>query len=387
VGGVSIYWGSPKGPVPGPTLEGETLDGAQTFTAYAGDVDADGFGDLLACWRDSRMSAGGGRSPRCELRRGPTLAVAWKRTSAPRNVTDPGRGAGAGLGDFDADGRDDVALFTGETNGKQSAVDLVLGRGDALDATSRRWFVGAATDYLVLTGAGDLDGDGNADLAVGGTECKSLTCDGAGVVVVLLGTVGAKGEATLSFSSERAGDGFGVGIGALGDVDGNGLDDLIVGAPADSEKDARAGRLWLARTQLGAPPELTDFVAGSANDLLGVLVSGGGDVNGDGIGDFIAIGDFTEPTTSLGLLGTGASLSVETLAMAPTPGYVPTLAVVGDVDGDGLDDVALGSPAASDKRGEVEVVFGSRARPAARTLVLRGTGEERLGLSLPTAAP
>ena len=257
----------------------------------AGDVNADGYSDILIGERDVSTYAGaaylvlGGTSPSSA-----SLATAVKYAGV--TADDRAGQATSGAGDVDGDGFDDMLAGAYRRSGSAGAAYLVLGSGTPVSASlsTAVTYTGEASSDMAgasVAGAGDVNADGYADVLVGAYGCASST--GAAYLVLGSASPASASLATaIKFDGEAATDGAGSAVSGLGDIDGDGFDDMVVGSWYRSTY-AGAGYVVLG----GAAPASTtlsssvEFAGEAAYDRAGYSVSGAGDVNGDAVPDLV----------------------------------------------------------------------------------------------------
>jgi hypothetical protein len=252
--------------------------------------------------------------------------------------------------DLDGDGHNDVVVSAptaGLVGPSQGVVDAY-----SLDGR-RLWRVaGQPGDGFGwhLARAGDHDGDGVEDLWIGAPS------DPTGAYVSLVS--GRDGHALLTIDSARPGDQFGWHIVPTGDLDGDGVSDVAIGAPSAMIAGEARGAVTLASGATGNV--IREFVGDLANHPFGEMIAALDDLDGDGIPD-LAIGN---ASTELDAAGAGevAIVSGATGARIHLLGsddrdelYGRMLAAVDDIDGDGLRDLAIGAPWWNNLLGRVEV--------------------------------
>ncbi len=251
----------------------------------------------------------------------------------------------------------------------------------------------------------DLNGDGRAEMVVGAPDWGALSGPpnpGHGRVFVWLGSASPSSQPTglpgavpptagspvwIAVGTPGSGGSlmdFGYSL-SWGDPDGNGVLDLIVGAPGYAGGETNEGAVVV----FSGEPNLASKATGSINNSLrnvdgveqdarlGVSVAGAGDVNGDGYGDVIAAASGFVPSPEHRVYVGGGSLSLYWSVQAPTEGGDMPSATAGDVNGDGLADVMIGHPQAN----EFVVYFG-RVGAQPNMIAARGNGAFDFGRAL-----
>ena len=331
-------------------------------------------------------------------------------------------------GDVNGDGYDDLIIgapfadpngrFSGETYivyGGASAPGtsgvLDLSDLDGTNGFTLTGIEGADISGRSVSSAGDVNGDGYDDLIIGawgagfGGETYIVyggaSAPGTEGVLALSGLDGTNG---FTLTGIAARDQSGYSVSSAGDVNGDGYDDLIIGAPsADPNGDNYAGETYIVYGGASAPGEdgvldlgALDGTNGftltgiAARDESGSSVSSAGDVNGDGYDDLIIGARLADPNGDIeagetyivyggaNAPGTGGVLNLG--ALNGTNGFILTgidggdwsgfsVSSAGDVNGDGYDDLIIGAFGAfgansnGDSAGETYIVYGGASAP------------------------
>ncbi|MFZ5477659.1 MAG: MopE-related protein [Myxococcota bacterium] len=234
-----------------------------------------------------------------------TSATGWHRLQG--DVADGRAGyALAFAEDVDGDGADDVLVGAPEANMAYVVLGPVTGDADlsaadgVLDGASGDF--GAA-----VAGLGDTDGDGYGDVAIGRPDGVSGSLSVGGVFVYTGGADAIVDGRVAELAGTPASTSWqeGASLAGAGDADGDGYDDLIVGAPAYTSGGADYGAAYLVLGPVVAG-DLEDHArlrGDEDGDLAGQAVAGGGDFDGDGISD-VVVG---APDEATGGSGAGAA--------------------------------------------------------------------------------
>ena len=240
-----------------------------------------------------------------------------------------------------------VGVPGGDTAGAPQAgrVSVYSGAGERLvhqlDGVPDEGMFGFSVDI-----SGDVDSDGVPDLVVG-APFGGRTAAGRAYLYS-----GGEGELLLVLKGESQLDEFGFSVSFLGDVDGDGVADLAIGAPfATPAGMALAGRVYVYS---GASGSLVYSIDGKGDgDKFGWSLRQADDLDSDGVPDFVAGAPFASPS---GLFGAGSAYvysgATGTLirrldGTAPFDQFGMSLSSAGDLDADGLEDIIVGAPGAA----------------------------------------
>ena len=308
--------------------------------ASAGDVDSDGFDDLIVgAWLNDAGGTNAGRAYVFSGQTGDTLYVFTGEAAFDflgQSV--------AGAGDVNNDGFDDLIVGAGgnDAGGYRAGRAYVFSgqTGDTLYV-----FTGeAAEDFFgrSVASAGDVDNDGFDDMIVGAYG-NDASASAAGRAYVYSGQ---SGDTIYTFTGEAAGDLFGWSVASAGDVDNDGFDDLIVGAPQNNAGGTDAGRAYVFSGQSG--DTIYVFTGESANDFFGFSAASAGDVNNDGFVDLIVgAKNNVEGGVTAGRAYVFSGQSGDTIYVftgnARLDEFGISVASAGDVNDDGFDDIIVGA--------------------------------------------
>ena len=444
-GAVAVYLGGPDGLAPAPVQVFAGASRHENFgrAVTTGDLDGDGLIDLVATAQLADIGASDTGVVR--IYRGVPMGPLGGPFSAEPTAEIGGvrggdqAGAGVDLCDFNGDGRLDLAVGAhlyenrdlGAAGTNQGAVLVYLGSADGFLPRPDQEILGSLPDGaggfapaadLRLGGTlavGDMDGDGLCDLAASSTQYNAGRGVGDGLVQIFRGmppdAFGGRGGLSLLpvlVMAPDEPDSVTSNLGrrlAMGDVNGDGRADLLVARHAhDANGRANAGEALLipgsadlphdpAPAIIGASTAPWRVVGNDANDNLGIGVAIG-DVDGDGIGDVVVGGWFDE------ILGEPASTGlvhvfrgVQDALPEPTPFrqirlpdpantanrlFGESVAVLGDVDGDGTIDLlsnASREDTLGDDVGRPWWFAGSESDGAQALELAGGIGGQRFG--------
>ncbi|MCP4039292.1 MAG: hypothetical protein GY733_20295, partial [bacterium] len=387
-GAAFVFLGSASGIADGnPTTAAAQLESDQASAhlgrdvAAAGDTNGDGYADVIvgAAYYDAGQSDEGaafvflgsasgiadGNPTTAAAQLESDQASAWLGTSV------------SGAGDTNGDGYADVivgalAYAAGETD--EGAAFVFVGSASGIvdgnpTTAAAQLESNQASAYLGISvsGAGDVDGDGYADVIVGASQYDAGQSDEGAAFVFLGGALGiVDGNPTTAaaqLESDQASAYLGISVSGAGDTNGDGYADVIVGADYydAGEFDEGAAFVFLGGAsgiEDGNPTTAgAELESNQAPGQLGISVSGAGDTNGDGYGDVIV----GAPYYDAGQSDEGAAFVFLGSASGIADGNPTTAAAqlesdqanaflgvsvsgAGDTNGDGYGDVIVGAP-------------------------------------------
>ena len=324
------------------TFRGKTSDHWLGHAASgAGDVNGDGFADLLVGISGNTNSDS-------------TFGSVWVISGREGRVlhtvhgTQPGDTFGwavSKVGDLDRDGRPDFAVGAPGPEGKPGYVQIFSGRTGQVLFTFRGTNADDRFGWSVA-GVLDLDRDGHPDVAVGALLGGDMR---EGTVTAFSGR---DGHAIHRFRGVARYDYFGWSLCGPGDVNGDGFPDLVVGAPGIGLPPSSAYVRVISGRDGSVLKICTDAeysVSGTVGGSdFGASVAGAGDMDGDGDPDF-AVGATGRNSSESGFVAIIGNKKWYALAPTgpPLPAFGATISALGDVTGDGISDFVVGAPADS----------------------------------------
>ncbi|BBK31414.1 FG-GAP repeat protein [Stella humosa] len=407
------------------TLNGVAGEDGSGFSVHgAGDVNGDGIDDIVVGARKAspdRLNAGvsyvvfgttAGFSPSFELS---SLDGGNGFAIHGASIGDYLGFSVSAAGDINGDGIDDVIIgapYATPHASYSGAAYVVFGATGGFAAVLQASSIGVGNGFQIhaddvpneanywkagrsVSGAGDVNGDGIDDVIVGQPYL------GSGASYVVFGSTAGFGTVELSaldggngfaIDGEQNGDESGRAVSAAGDVNGDGIDDLVIGAPAVGFPYDTGASYVVFGTTAGFAPSMNlasldgsnGFAINAVADRFrnGRSVAGAGDVNGDGVDDLI-VGDSDgnvyggDPGASYVVFGNtaGFAASLDLSSLDGNNGFRingasagdlsgTAVAAAGDFNGDGIDDLIVGAFAADpngDRSGGSYVVFGATA--------------------------
>jgi hypothetical protein len=293
-GAVYIYYGNPTGVSLIPDLEYSTEESDSHFggtVSTAGDVNGDGSDDVLVGAASEGWDGNG-----CAY----VILGGAPDEVYPTHWSDCGSydaeffGSGVTSGDFNADGFSDIAV--GATNwgldyGGRVAIYYGSSTGLTVPSISPDWMVDNQNgDFGISLGSGDFNNDGYDDIIAGASSFSNPQSGEGAFFVYTGGPSGMPGTTTWAAQSNQVSAYLGSSVASAGDINGDGFDDMVAGAPYfdNGQTDEGQVRIYLGAAGCVVPPDVTlDFTeALCVEDGIITLTAGspaGGTYTGTGI--------------------------------------------------------------------------------------------------------
>lgn len=319
--------------------------------ANAGDINADGFDDVIISAPGSDPLTPG----RTCVIYGSTEGIKPPWYNAPHKLTTLifGR-AVSGAGDVNGDGYADVVIgnpsWGNVPNGGE--VRIYFGTATGIDTVNFQVLyepLGGTKFGTSVSGAGDLNGDNYADVVIGAPKYKVVN-DTRGAAYVYYGSPTGVGTVPKVLPGKNSNASMGTSVAGLGDTNGDGYGDLIVGAPTTNTSAAEGGAAWIYYgSSTGVDNSSTFFKNDNAYVHFGASVAAAGDVNGDGFNDAV-IGIPEHGLSKQGsvavYLGASAGFTEANKRFYPgnwaNAAFGISVSGAGDVNGDGYSDIIVG---------------------------------------------
>jgi hypothetical protein len=419
---------------PTPNNDGFVISGASDdqlgySVSNAGDINGDGIGDVII---GSPLS-----DPNDKFNSGKTYVVFgskenFQQVIDPSNLNattgfvingaevgdDSGRSV-SNIGDINGDGVDDLVIgapFSNINGDNSGAAYVVFGSKDPnhfsnpielsnLEPSQGFTIKGNQSGDLAgwaVSSAGDFNGDGVKDLLIGATNLHDDGTPGKGEAYIIFGKQDGFDSSLNLANIDSLGlkiisdnpNNLGYSISDAGDINGDRLDDIILGAPSANTNGDNSGSSFVIYGRKTDPTNpltskiinvsnlsITDgfTINGQADDQSGFSVSKAGDINGDDIGDLIigATNGNPHDKESAGRSyvvfgnknGFGSGLNLDNLngsncftingiSALDNSGW--SASGLGDINDDGIDDIILGAKKATDNAGQGYVIYGSK---------------------------
>ncbi|MBU0927411.1 MAG: FG-GAP repeat protein [Spirochaetes bacterium] len=336
------------------------------------DINADSFSDLLI-----------GSSGWLDVFFGGSVIDTYSEISVP------GSGsfgvALAALGDLNSDGYGDFAIGAPNYSPNYRGIAYIYLGKDVAELGTPLTSAGEAdnSNFGISVSPGfDINGDGYDDLIIGASGYNS----GQGRAYIFFGGASFDAEVDITLSGETLGDNFGISVAGIGDYNGDGFDDVVVGSPG---YDSSRGRVYMyyGGPAMDAIADLT-ITGENPSDFFGKSISKAGDLNRDGYSDFIvgAYG-FSGNTGRAYIYKGGISQSVlpQLILDGEQGNSYFGWAVSGGVDenGDGFPDIVIGAYGYNSQMGRAYIYRGGNSMKSLPDLILSGqTYSSQFGFSV-----
>jgi hypothetical protein len=357
----------------------------------AGDVNGDGYDDVIVGASLYDTPTPNTAAGKAYLYLGEDSAAGLSSTEDWYSYGDDQASAAYGYsvstaGDVNSDGYDDwiVGCYGFDTtNSDAGKAYLYLGQDSGYGLSTSTSWTSSGDDVAdthfsqSISLAGDVNGDGYDDILVGAPQYLTTNTD-AGKVYLYLGSI----TGILSLSSwtssgdDQANAEYGWSVSTIGDVNRDGFDDIMIGAPSYDTSNSNAGKAYLYYGSIAGLSLINSWSSSGDNDQSGAYygysVSNAGDINSDGFDDVI-VGAYSYTTANSNAgkaylyLGspTGLSLTASWTSSGDDQANAEfgiSVSTAGDVNGDGYDDVIVGAykfDTTNSNAGKAYLYFGS----------------------------
>ena len=323
--------------------------------ASAGDVNGDGYNDILV--GAYNYSSNKGRA---------FLYYGGVSISSTPDITFTGEASGnffgysvSAAGDVNGDGYSDIIIGAYGNNSSTGKAYVYFG-GSSMNNVADIVLTGEASGNFFgfsVSSAGDVNGDGFADVLVGASSYNGST----GRAYIYYGGFPMNNVADVIMTGENANDQFGLSVSSAGDFNGDGYSDVLIGAKGYSSNTGRT-YIFLGGAAMNNIPDLT-MTGETVNSAFGYSVSSAGDLNGDGFLDIIVSSPGYNSATGRAYVFYGGSVLDNTADLimngeAANNAFGSQVSNAGDVNEDGYSDIIISAPNYNGTYGKIYIYFG-----------------------------
>ena len=355
-GTISIHYGSPDGPgaLADRILVGSYSDSMLGTGIAIGDFNCDGFDDIAS----SEPGLGVNNSGHVSIRLGSETGVSTSTWWELNGSEDDNLGwSMTSLGDVESDGCTDLAVVADKMILENSTASLsqnglvmiLKGNITSMVHHANITQTGSGTMFgRQVIGNGDINGDGFMDMAISNTDSIESPTGYSSVEFFLGDSSGINTTAVSTFSPLDTGRLYGVEMSFVGDVDGDGFDDILISELFASTTPYHSGKIHMWGGSSSGPVKDTWVDKGSfGNALLGKTISPAGDINEDGYSDFLVMAPSSTKAGKVHLyLGSqnGPRIETQIFAQGSAGQNVGLNLLTGiDVNGDGMGELIYSS--------------------------------------------
>ena len=296
----------------------------------------------------------------------------------------------SGAGDVNGDGFDDIIVGAPSNDfaAAECGRAYIYFGGTVFNSNPDVIITGGAAGYLLgisVANAGDVNGDSYGDVIVGAQGYNS----NQGRAFIYYGGQEMNSTADLIFTGEIIGDYFGYSVCGAGDLNGDGFADVVVGAPYNSSSTGKA-YVYYGGSPMNNTVDVT-MTGSAMNYLFGRSVSSAGDMNADGYSDLVVGAPAYNSNMGRSYVFTGSAAMDNTADLTLTGGatgylFGASVSSASDVNGDGYSDIAIGANGYSSSRGRVYLYFGGSVLNATADMNLYGESSgDNFGCSVSSA--
>jgi len=329
-----IYFGSPSGLSGTPNWRRYDLENKLGGSLnIEGDYNGDGFADLVVSTGDDWLVDS---TSHVYVFFGNATLPAWQPSWNYELGTQESGGFVTSAGDPNGDGYDELII-------KFNHQVLLFNGGYQRVSFHPDWALGYEYGNISISPAGDVNGDGFSDVICGRASDESA--------FLFYGSLSGI-SSTISWMVTAQG-GFGSSVGTAGDINNDGFDDVIVGAPSFVNNNGSIGRVFMFLGSVnGLPSTPSSFVSSlAAEGSFGSFITSAGDVNNDGYSDILIsanqflnsnkIAAYVFGGTSSGIGNNNLLWTVSLPANSAPNGFGRSLSPGGDINGDNFDDILV----------------------------------------------